>query len=459
MAINWGTPDTSAQPTGNTGDINWNLDQSQAALSHSQNTLNRINQQTQQTKQASDYANSPVGIAQETAKGTVGTLADTGIKFLRSAIQAPGDIINSLRGKSVDSTAIPGFSGTPQQTFQGEFQDKTAPAVMSGQQTPLGATARTVGGVVGGAADVLGAKGLGAPLKTAVDTVAEKTPGIVSKVTSPLTEYLAQRADTKALNSSVDAVYNSPTGKKFTQASGQVLTGKRELTPSSVFKEQGLTPDQQTVNLGTRLKDLGLGKDPVKNVDILSNDFTKTETKIDEAFKNGGVEYLADKQGLVNKIDETVKNAPEEFRIGDAATKTKQVADFAKRLVAKMPDSNQVSRTTRAEFDAQAKKQFPTAFKDGQVDTKTPAGSAIKAIRDSWNKHIYDTAPNGSELQNLIGREADLYRAAQVSLEKAKAGQGQNAIQQWIKENPAKAKVLGYGAAAFGGGEIYSLTH
>lgn len=288
----------------------------------------------------------------------------------------------------------------------------------------------------------------------AVSRAVDKAGGMLGKLadSTGVTKFLADRAEKKALQSTLDAVYTSPTGKKFTQTAGQIIGGKREITPSSIFREQGITPDQQTVNLATRLKGIGLGKDPVKNTQILSKEMTNTESKLQTALKGDpNVQYSADKPKLFQSLEAVKNNAPEEFRIKDSQTMVNKVVDFANKLATKAEDNIGGLRDGRIAFDTQAKREFPTAFKpDGTIDTKTPAGYAIKTVRDSWNEHLYNTAPNGSEIQSLIGHEADLYRANQAAVEKAASGQGKKKIAQWIENNPKTAGAIG----AAGGLEI-----
>ena len=411
--------------------------QSRSALAHSQQMLDTYRAEEAEAKKVAAVANSPLTIASETVKGTLSTFADTALKGIGSAIKAPFDIASQLMGGKPDAGAnIPGFMG-PQKSIQGEFSSETIPDVMEGKTSPLMGTLKPVGQTVLGAVDTLGAGGL---VKGATNLL--KTG--VNAVKKPIASYLAQRAEKKGLESSIDAVYSSPTGAKLRKTSSQILSGDRKITPASMYREQGLTPDEQTINLGTRLKDLKLGKDSVKNTQTLADDFAKTEEKLQKALTGDPeIKYLADKQTLSGTLNKVKTDAPQEFRIKDSQSMVNRVVDFGQKVVAGADDSIGGIREARKAFDAQAKREFPSAFKpDGSIDTKTPAGYAIKKVRDDINEHLYNTAPNGSEIQALIGREADLYRATQVAVEKASSGQGKTALAQWMKENPAKARVL-----------------
>ena len=399
------------------------FNQAMGELHTSQTFRDKLNAEATQAKIEAEKAQSIGGIAKETLKGTAAGLAPV-----------TGGILGAVAGGAVGGppgAIIGAGAGTAGgyalgQTIKGE--DIQAKDV---------ATAGAVGGL---------AQGTGGLLTTAGRLIGQgvkKLPG-ASKVTSFFEQRAAKKAEEKAVSESIDAVYSSPTGKKFVKTSSQVLGGQREITPASIFREQGLTPDQQTVNLGTRLKELKLGKDPVKNTQILADDFANTETKLQVALKGDpDVIYLADKQTLLGKLNNVKTEAPQEFRIKDSQAMVNRVVDFGNKLVAKVDDSIGGVRDARIAFDTQAKREFPNAFKpDGTIDTKTPAGYAIKKVRDDINEHLYNTAPNGSEIQTLIGREADLYRAAQVSLEKALKGEGKKALAQWAQENPTKAKIL-----------------
>lgn len=69
------------------------------------------------------------------------------------------------------------------------------------------------------------------------------------------------------------------------------------------------------------------------------------------------------------------------------------------------------------------------------IDVKTPAGRAIKFVRDSMNEHLYNVAPNGSDIQKLIGREADIFRATDAVAPKAAATHGMSGIEKAVENS------------------------
>lgn len=367
---------------------------------------------------------------------------------------AGGALVGGPVGAYAGGVAGAGLGASTGEAIKEHVQGQNLDASKIAKEGVVNSAFDAVGGPllnVGGKILVSSARPLVAGAGRLLEKGSEATGATVPRV---VTDFLAKRAEKKAVDQSIDAVYSSPTGKKFTQASNQVVTGDRQITPASIFREQGLTPDQQTVNLGTRLKDLGLGKDSVKNTDIIAKGMEDTEARLQTEL-SAHPEITANKPVLVSTLDAIKTGAPQEFRIRDSQAMINRAVDFAKKVISTSDDSIKGVRTARTAFDSQAKREFPTAFKpDGSIDIKTPAGYAIQTARDAINEHLYNTAPNGSEIQALVGREADLYRAGRIAMEKASSGQGKKAFQKWVEENPKKSALIGGIGTMAGYGEL-----
>ncbi len=298
--------------------------------------------------------------------------------------------------------------------------------------------------------------------KAGIETATENAKNIKTSVmgATKTPEEIAASTIANDTKASIDAVNPDLTGKNLQNAYKQTVTGKRSVTPSSMFEEQGLSPDERTINLGTRLSDLKLTKNPVKNLDTLGNELDSTEVKLDEALQGDKeINYNADKHTLFEKLNEIKTDTPEEFRVKDSTAMINRVTTFANKIISKTEDSIKGIRDARTSFDAQAKREFPNAFKpDGSIDTKTPSGYAIKTVRDAINEHLYSTAPNGSEIRKLIAREADIFKATEVIAKKASLGEGKTTLSQLAKDNPGIARLIKYGLTALIGGEILKTT-
>ena len=73
------------------------------------------------------------------------------------------------------------------------------------------------------------------------------------------------------------------------------------------------------------------------------------------------------------------------------------------------------------------------------------------------NAHLYDTAPNGSEIQKLIGREADLFRATEAIAPKAAQLQGTSKVGRFINKPLIKEVGKAIIPAAIVGGAVASF--
>lgn len=234
----------------------------------------------------------------------------------------------------------------------------------------------------------------------------------------------------------IEAVNPDLTGKKLASAYKEVVTQGREATPGGLIKEQALSPGAQAVKIGTRLHDAGIalkGK-PVQDLNTLASAMKTTEGKINTLL-DGDPEmvYNADKPTLINSLEDVKNSMPEEDKIvKDNGKLFNGVVDYSKNLIAKSTDTVKGLRQARTAFDSSAKKAFPSAFKEGLIDTKTPAGRAIKAVRDTINEHLYNTAPAGSEIKKLIGTEGDIYRATDNIAPKAAALHGTSRTSQVV---------------------------
>ena len=286
----------------------------------------------------------------------------------------------------------------------------------------------------------------------AVDTVKNAPGAIKDAVVGPANA----AADTQATIAAIDPEL---TGAKAAKAYQQVVTGNRTVTPSGLFTEQTLSPAERTIQTGTRLSKpvvlsdgtsvdgISLGKNAVKNQVIMRDALADTENKLTTALKGDPeINFNADKPTLYESLGKARDNAPNEFRIGENAKVTKDVFNFANKVVGQADDSIEGIRDARTAFDTQAKIQYPNAFNpDGTVNVRTAAGNAVKNARDVINEHLYNTAPAGSDIQKLIGREADIFQANPAVSAKAAAGAGKTIISKTVDVVKSHPKAVGAG--------------
>lgn len=319
---------------------------------------------------------------------------------------------------------------------------------------------------------------VGNATKGLVKDAIEAAPGLATKAVDTGADIVGQginlakkaftKSDSKALKETIDAVNPDLSGKKLESAYQQVVKGDRTVKPSGIFTEQTLSPSDRAIAIGKRLASgdtladgtviepviLKSGNSTVhaKNLPILKKALTNTEEKLNVALDgNPEINYNADRPQLIENLNKGLEDAPRGFRIGPDKPVVEDVFSFAKKVASESEDSIKGLREARTAFDTQAKTQYPNAFKEGVIDTKTAAGSAIKKARDIFNEHLYNTAPNGSDIQKLIGHEADIYQATEPIAAKAAKGEGMTKTQkalEFVKDHPA-ATVIGTAATTY----------
>lgn len=396
-------------------------------------------------------------------------ITDVFPSLAKSNEQVLGDVLGTatdLVGAGELGDAAKGVKGAEEADQGATLGQRAIEGAKTGSK--YGAAAGLAGGMQqneggeGLAFSTLGGAGAGAVLGGTVNAALGKGPAGEAEA----------KGAAKSAQQNIDAVNPDLSGKKLISAYKGTVSGTQDITPASIFREQGLTADEKTQNLGTRLsqeltlddgskvKPVNLSKDPVKNLGALGSSLEETESKLQTSLDGDPeVNYNADKPAVMSKLDDLKTQMPREFSaIKDSKSVFSNVVDFAKETIANSEDSIKGIRNARSAFDAQAQKEYPSAYKGAGIDVSTPAGRAISAVRNTINEHLYNTAPNGSEIQNLIGREADIFRAAENIAPKAAKGEGKNLISQVIKKYPTLARFIGYGATALGLDKAIKVT-
>lgn len=262
------------------------------------------------------------------------------------------------------------------------------------------------------------------------------------------------------VKSADDIALNAVTPK----LSGKALIGAYTSDFAEGAKKAGLLTKQsapisdETKNLATNLGEyLTSSKDHIGNLGRLGEGMNDTEGKLTTLLENDKTPL--DKEGIVNKLDEAKANPPQEFISTNKQTGAQNlyndVIDFMKDKVAGAEETIKGGRNARIGFDSATKEQFPSAFnKNGFIDITKPAGRAIKTARDIVNENLYATAEKGSEMQGLIGKESDIFKAVQVIGQKAAANEGKTALKIFFREHPNLGKIVRYGTAFTLGDEV-----
>lgn len=303
----------------------------------------------------------------------------------------------------------------------------------------------------------------------AIDSAAQKTVNTVNSGARKLTGAVPE--EEKALQDTIQAVDPTLTGKRLVNAYQDVVKGGREVGTKGLTKKQILTPSQKTAEVGVRLHNpitTSAGtldgipltkKDPVGNLDKLSTGLDQTEAHIGHLLENDTTKGTA--QELSDKVNDLKASIPREFRTiknSQESQAFQNMVDFAKEEIEKAPDTSKGFREARIRIDNQARKEFPNAFTDdGQVNVKTPAGNALRAIRDTMNTYTYSNSSLGKEIESLIEREADIFKAAHASAQGAAKLHGSDVFARFTKQHPVLGPVFKKGMNMLRLGEAVHL--
>lgn len=255
----------------------------------------------------------------------------------------------------------------------------------------------------------------------------------------------------KTLEKTTAALQPVTAGKKGIKAYQEIATKDRDVTTANLFRDQKLSPDVQTRNVAHRLNGAGvvLKGSPIEDLKTLGKSLKSTEDDLQKALADADPEmhYLADKPKLFKELNKVKTDVPHEYAaIRDSKSVYNGVVDFATRMLKKSPDTPKGLREARVTFDMQARREFPSAYREGGfIDTKTPAGRAIKEVRDTINEHLYSTAPQGSAAKELVLREADLFKAIESIAAKAFKDEGKDKLdklREMFKNHPVIGSIL-----------------
>lgn len=391
-------------------------------------------------KRTGDLLETGLGAAAGAAQGVFAPLTGA----IQTAMQKTGVKLgasdNSPAKKAID--ALNEFSKAHPEAAKNLMDSLTVATSEIGGEGALGDLAKTP---VSGEGAVNAVKDT---IKTAASAVGDKlkVPAV------PLKNTVADAAkNAAAIKHSIDSVSPELSGKKLANAYQDVVKGNREVSPSGVAKSQEIGDSKRTTDMGTRLSDLGMkSTDPIGNLKKLGAGLSDTEKKLNTLLESD--KTPVDKGALNTTLDSLNKTMPREFSgIRDSKSTFESVVNFAKETVGKAPNSIKGMREARTAFDNQARLEYPSAFKEGAIDMKTPAGRAIRSVRDAMNDYLYSTAENGSELQSHIEREADIFNAAEAVASKAAKGEGKTKLSQIIDQYPTLKKAIPFVVGAAGG--------
>lgn len=260
------------------------------------------------------------------------------------------------------------------------------------------------------------------------------TGGVLGGVTGAVSGGLKGRALRKE-NQYLEAI--TPETKDLPVAEYEKLVARGRIAPKS-----GRTPDTyilspEEIATAEKYKSL-LGKDPVQNTKNLINEVAKTDKDVESFLKtkNGIFNTGELKNSLASKLEGIDDLTVDESRL--AKLKESTIDNFLKSL--KKNDMESLWRA-RKKFD----QRIESAFRGSPTLQKEMKVAFRNAVQDFISERTDDVTYKG-----YMKDMSNLYSLIDTTSTKASKERGINAVQAWIKNNPGKAKIVGWGGGAAG---------
>ncbi len=363
------------------------FDQSQAALAHSQMAIDGLRQKEVAAQQQAQVANAPSTVAKETVKGTVGGLFNPLVKAARSGVQAIGEAF----GAKAPNEQYTDLSGNPAQTHQADVaQGKESVAGAFGNMALEAATALPIG------------KGLKVGAEVAAPVIKEGA-GLLERATAPVVkpvaDYLAKRAEKKALTTSVEALTPklTPTETKAAASSGKGTT--------SFFggSKIDMTKDKNFMQIAENAKGIVKGKNVIEDINSVKNAISSEAENLKTQIATVDHPYtFRELSSKLSSAEEPIslKGTPFEKQIVPVKEAAIEIAKKHGGNISGLLDA-------RKEFDALVEKTYPNLWDKENA----PMRNAISSVRNAMNDFIEANLPVGTGFKESLKKQRMFYDA------------------------------------------------
>jgi hypothetical protein len=298
-----------------------------------------------------------------------------------------------------------------------------------------------------GVDETLRAKSRGEQVGKVLGTVGELGVGFVKTgAQAALKSRSLLKAETKSSERAIESI--TPKTKDLTPTEYEDLLAKNKVTPKTKTSPATYILSESEKANALKYKNLLQSNDPVKNSINVINEIARKDAQVGDFLrKNNGIYKGYDSGELKNSILKSLEGVDDVMV--DEARLLRMKNTIIDGFIRSLPKNDMETLwKSRKAFDKSIEKVFsgsPTLqntikkeFRNGIQDfisTKTPDGvykNAMKEMRELFNLH------------DTIATKATKERSV-------------NAIQNWIKNNPTKAKIIGWTSGLIGAQQAYQM--
>ena len=352
-------------------------------------------------------------------QGGVGTAAkDVAVGGVKSFVEGARGTAQLLQGAGKGILGAFG-ADTSQMGFR-SLDNATPEGAQITEQLKAKSRGEQVGKVLGTAGEIAGG------------FVAAKGPQAIAKVKTAI----QAKNEAKSLEGVLDAV--TPRTKDLTPTEYEDLLRQNKISPKTASQPaKYILSDQEKAN-AIKYKHL-LTKDPVKTSINIMDDIAKKDTEVGNFLRqNNGVFNSGElKNHILDKLSDISDITIPQQRID----KLKQTMTDGFINALQKNDMESLWKSRKA-FDRSIEKVFS--------GSPTLQNQMKREFRNAIQDFIMERTPEGV-YKGMMGDMRELFNLFETVSTKATKERAGNAIQAWMKNNPTKAKLIGWG---LGGGLI-----
>lgn len=263
------------------------------------------------------------------------------------------------------------------------------------------------------------------------------------KVVTGIKEASAAKKAMKATDTAIEAI--TPKTKDLTPTEYEKLLSQKRITPKTAKQPSQYVLSDAEKQTAIKYKDILQSKDPVKNSINVMEKIASQDEEVGKFLRSNNSIFNSGE--LKNHILEKLSD------ISDVTVDPARIENLKTTMI-----NNFVGTLKKNDMESlwNARKEFDQAIEKAFSGSPSLQNTIKKEFRNAVQDFIADRTPEGV-YKGYMKDMRNLFNLQETIATKASKEKGINAIQLWIKNNPNKAKALGWGAGLIGAQQVYEV--
>jgi len=278
-----------------------------------------------------------------------------------------------------------------------------------------------------GVQEILKSKSRAEQVGTVLENVAEVGVGFVK---SGVQQALKARKEAKGINRVFEAI--TPKTTELTPTEYENLLMKGKITPKTATQPAQYVLSEGEKQVAYKYRNLLQSKDPVKNSINVVDEIVRKDVEVGNFLKKNNAIYNKGevKNFVLNKLKDVTDVSIPEARV--SKLKNTLIDNFLKKLPKNDMENLWINRKA---FDSSIEKVFS--------GSPTLQNEVKREFRNAIQDYIAEKTPD-NVYRSIMKDMSQLYDLSDVINTKAAKEKALSGLRLWIKNNPTKAKVLGW---------------